>query len=572
MRQTIDLLRAKYRVLVNYGRSDEGGWKRVSVFLLLGLSFALGTYFGIEWFLSKVVEIEPIGVVMVRRLLGLVLLFVFTILAFSNLIAAFSTLYLAEDLPTVMVGPVGHYSLYAARFIENSMTSAWMVLSFSLPFFIAMGQVMHAQPGYYAALVAVLISLAVIPTSFAVLVALLLGNLFSARRTRQVLVFLATAIFVALFVLFRNLEPERFLNPSERAPMLEVLQTLQGSDPGWLPSTWALDALWPRLAGIEGGRTHPVVLLMSFSAAGFFVVGWCFRRFHFPAFSRAQEGLDTRELIDGSRHAGKGRSLDELVAEREKKGGRHGLGRAVVSKDVRVFVRDTAQWTQMLLILALIIIYVVNFKYIRTVGDSGIITRTGLHFVNLALSGFVAVAVCVRFAFPSVSLEGRAFWMVLRSPNRVRDFLRSKWISTAVPLVILINVLVLLTNVWLDSGLLLSLTAALTVTPMAIGVAGLALGLGASYPRFKIDNAAKIATGFGGLLYMILGVFTLIAVISAAALPTMSMVRWAEHGTFPGTGRLVGSILAAVAALLLPVAAGAYSVRVGARRLERRGI
>lgn len=572
MGMTANLLRAKWRTLRNYARSSEGGTGRVVAFVVLGLAFAIGIFFGAQWFLGKVFEIEPIGVVMLRRLLGLVLLFVFSILTFSNLIAAFSTLYLAEDLPLVIAAPIRPYSLYAARFVENSVTAAWMTLSFSLPFFFALGSVMHAGVGYYAALALVLASLAVLPTALALVIALLLGNLFSARRTRQVLVFLATAIFVVLFVLFRSLEPERFLNPDERAPMLEVLQTLQGSDPIWLPSTWALDALWPHLGHGVGVRTHPELLLALAGATGFFVAGWCFRGLHFRAFSHAQEGVDTRELLGGQRRAATGRSLDELARVRERRQGRHSLGKAIVAKDLRVFVRDTAQWTQMLLILALVVIYVVNFKYIRSVGDTGIITRTGLHFINLVLSGFVAVAVCVRFVFPAVSLEGRAFWMVLRSPNRVIDFLHSKWASSTVPLVVLVNVLVLVTNVWLGAGPLLTVTAALTVTPMTIGVSGLALGLGARYPRFRVDNAAKIATGFGGVLYMILGVLTLILVVSLAGVPTMAVVRYFEHGTVPGGARLAGTVVAALAAVVLPVLAGTWAVRWGARGLEQRGV
>ncbi len=569
---TADLLRAKWRSLLNYARSDEGGVRRVLVFSLFGLGFAVGIFFGAQWFLAKVLEIEPIGVVMIRRLLGLVLLFVFSILAFSNLIAAFSTLYLSEDLGLIVAAPVPAYSMYAARFVENSATAAWMTLSFSLPFFFALGSVMDAPWAYYGALALVLAALAVIPTALALVVALLLGNLFSARRTRQVLIFLATSVFVVLFVLFRNLEPERFLNPDERAPMLDVLQTLQGTDPAWLPSTWALDTLWPALGHASGGRAHPELLLVLTGAMGFFVAGWCFRWLHFRAFSHAQEGIDTRQLFGGRTRAGRGRSLAELASRRAARRGRHGLRGAVLSKDLRVFIRDTAQWTQMLLIVALIVIYVVNFKYIRTVGDTGIITRTGLHFINLVLSGFVAVAVCVRFVFPTVSLEGRAFWMVLRSPNRVIDFLRSKWVSSTVPLVLLVNVLVLVTNVWLDAGVLLTVTAAVTVTPMTIGVAGLALGLGARYPRFKVDNAAKIASGFGGVLYMMLGVLTLIAVVSLAGVPTMAAVRFAEHGTVPSGLRLFGTVLAGLGALSIPLLGGVVAVRLGARALEEKGV
>ena len=105
---------------------------------------------------------------------------------------------------------------------------------------------------------------------------------------------------------------------------------------------------------------------------------------------------------------------------------------------------------------------------------------------------------------------------------------------------------------------------------MTIGVTGLALGLGARYPRFKIDNAAKIATGFGGVLYMMFGVLTLILVISLSGLPTMTLVRWSEHGSLPGTGRLVSAVLAGLGTVLIPLVAGVLAVRSGARRLEER--
>lgn len=565
-----ELLRAKRRVLVNYRRSDEGGWRRLAVFSILGALVWIGILLGSHWFLGKVVAIEPVGVVMLRKLLGLVLLFATSILVVSNLIAAFSTYYLADDLQLLVAKPIPPNALYAARFAENCVYAAWMPVFFVTPFFLAAGWVMSASAGYYATLLVVLAALAIFPTSISVILCLVLGVLFSARRTRQVLLFVATLVFATLFILFRSLEPERFLNPDERAPLLEVLGRLQTGDSAWLPSTWAADALWVYLGYAIETRTHPLALLITGSVAAFFAGGWVFRALYRRAFSRAQEGVEPH-------HAGaaglRGRSTDvAAVVAGWLRRDRPSLRSAMLRKDLLVFLRDTTQWSQTLLVAAIVVIYVVNFSYIRSAGEAGIISQNALHFINVALGGFVAVAVCVRFAFPSVSLEGRAFWIVLRSPNAMVDFLRSKWLSLAVPLVVLVNILVVITNLWLGSGTVRTIAAACTVTPLTIGLSGLALGLGARYPRFNIDNAAKIATGFGGVLYMFIGLFLLIAVVLAAAMPTLWLARFVEHGDLPTPGRLVLAVTLAIAAIALPLAAGRIAVALGADHLQTRAL
>lgn len=563
------LLRAKVRTILNYRRSTEGGHRRFVAFFVLGLLVWLGIGGAALWFCTKVVAIEPIGVVMLRRLLGLVLLFVLSILGVSNLIAAFSTFFLADDLPALVARPVPPYSLYAARWLENAVYASWMTVLFSAPFFVAVGISMRGPPAYFATLALVLPVLATVPTSLAVTFALVLGRLLSAQRTRQILMVLATIVFTILFVLFRRLEPERFVNPDERAPLLEVLGRIQGGEAPWLPSTWAADALWRHVSPVAESSGHPALVLVTAAAALFFVGGWTFRALFATAFSRAQEGV---ARTGAHERAGRGRSLERLVTAATARHGRGDPRAALARKDVRVFVRDTAQWTQMLLIGALVAIYVVNFSYIRTAGESGIISATGLHFINLSLGGFVAVAICVRFAFPAISLEGRAFWIVLRSPNRMIDLLRGKWWSLGVPLCTLAVVLVTVTSMWLGSGAVLTVIAALTIIPLVVGLSGLALGLGARFPRFKIDNAAKIATGFGGIVYMLSGLTILVIDVLLAVAPTLLVQRWIEHGWLPTPARMALSGVAAVLAVLLPIGAGAIAVRRGARHLEDAGL
>ena len=42
--------------------------------------------------------------------------------------------------------------------------------------------------------------------------------------------------------------------------------------------------------------------------------------------------------------------------------------------------------------------------------------RTIVSFANWGLAGFVLSAIAIRFAFPAVSLEGKAFWLLKPRP------------------------------------------------------------------------------------------------------------------------------------------------------------
>ncbi|MCA9706145.1 MAG: hypothetical protein KDK70_09880, partial [Myxococcales bacterium] len=256
------LLRAKWRTLANLRRSAHMGPARLLVLGLMGLLVWLGILGVSHWFLGKVVAVEPIGVVMLRKLVELVLLFLLSILTVSNLIAAFSTFFLAEDLPALVARPVPANALFLARYAENGLYASWMTITFSAPFFLAAGLVMDAPLAYHLTWLLVLPVLASVPTSAAVVVAMLLGRVLSARRTRQLLVLMATVVFTVLFVLFRQLEPERFVDPDQRAPLLEVLQQVQSSPSAWLPSAWASEALWARLSPVGEAAGHPLLRLL----------------------------------------------------------------------------------------------------------------------------------------------------------------------------------------------------------------------------------------------------------------------------------------------------------------------
>ncbi len=567
---SLHLLGAKARIFSNSMLHQNGGRLRIVAFSAFNLLFIIAIYGVSYWFFAQCLMVEPIGEIVIRRMLGMALLTMFSLLSFSCLVDAFSTLYLAHDLELLVSRPIPAYSLYIARWVETAVHASWMIVPFSLPIFISAGLLFDANWRYAMSLVVVYTALVVIPTSLGVSLSLILTSALSARRARLLLVIAGSIAAGIVAFIIRSLRPEQFMNPDQRAPLLEALEALHGADAPWLPSTWALSAIWPHLGYGSETRAHPILLLLATSATCFFIGGWLFRVLYPRAYSKAQEGV---RRIGERQGAGPGqkrsRSLDDLVLKTANDDRKMPFAGHLATKDRLVFARDTAQWSQVLILAAVGAIYILNFKYIRAITGTGLVPDLGLYFLNLGLTGFVCLALAVRFAFPSVSLEGPAFWLVRSSPNTVSAFLRAKARSLGIPLVLFSNLLMVTTHLFLDAARPLLIAAVITVTPAVFGLVCLGVGLGARYPRFRIDNATAIATGVGGVVFMLTGAFVLVIVVGLSIYPTATFMHCIDHGHWPRSfqsGFL--ATLSLFAAIVFPLLVGAWSLRSGARHLE----
>jgi ABC-2 type transport system permease protein len=181
----------------------------------------------------------------------------------------------------------------------------------------------------------------------------------------------------------------------------------------------------------------------------------------------------------------------------------------------------------------------------------------------------VSVALAARFVYPVVSLEGPAFWLVRSSPNTMLSFLDAKAATWALWLPVFANLLVVTTHVFLDTDPLLSVLSLLTISPLVVGVVWLGVGLGARHPRFKADSAAAIATGLGGVLFMLTGTAVLLVTVLGSTVPTVAVLRFIRRGHDLSPGFIALSIGCAVVAVTVPLIAGRIAMRIGARHLEK---
>lgn len=568
----IRLLWPKWRTVRN-GSQKPGERLKTWFLLILGIGFGFVIFLAAHYILAYIkdlyvgpgLELQELRFEINRRLLGMAVMTFFAVLIFSNIITALTTFFLSDDLELVGALPVSGDALFLARFTEMIIESSWMAVVFGTPVFLAFGAVYSAGPAYYAAIPVVLFPFLLIPAGIGVIVTMALVSAFPARRIRDILFLLAIVAAGFLFMLLRLLQPEKLVNPDAQLSVLAFVQSLQAPMKTWMPNLWATE-VFARLAQGSLGETGWMYLALLWGT-GLGVTGaaMLFSRAFYPdSFSKSQEA--TRISI--SRTSLVNRLVAGVSAPFRP------ATRQLVMKDIRVFLRDTTQWSQVFLLGALVVIYIFNFRAMplsRLPLDQFKIQNL-VSFMNIGLAGFVVSALSARFVFPMVSLEGRAFWIVKSSPMSLRGFLWSKFLIAAAPLLVIGEVLIVVTNFILEVSPVVWYAGVITIAMMTLAICGLGVGLGARFPRFTVENPAKVATSFGGVLYMIMAMTVIGLVVLLEAQPTYAYFMATFRGDPITPGQTVWIAACLTAALVILAVATLWPMRLGLRWLERMEI
>lgn len=501
-------------------QKESSLWK-ITTFCLFTSAFWVGTFIVFYRVLSYFQGIPEFGDILAKKLLSMVFLTFFSVLIFSNIITALSTFFLSRDLILIHSIPLPLKHIYFSKFTETAISSSWMLLFFGLPVWLVYGIVYHANVAYYGALVSIQLPFLVICAGIGILITMILVCILPAQRTRDILWLLSILLVAVLYILFRFSRPERLVYPDAFSTMIQYFDALKTPDSPYLPSIWATESLWSLLNGNGGNSLFFQGLLWS-NALFFLVIGaWVSNHIYYQGYSKAQETK--------SRLVSKSSLLDWVVAIWTAPF--KASTRSIIIKDVKTFFRDNTQWSQLFLLVALIVVYLYNFKAlpIQRAPMPTFYLQNILSFLNVALAGFVVAAVATRFVFPAVSIEGLSFWLIKSSPISLKRLLWSKFWTYLLPLIVLSEMLIIISNYLLKVTTFMMVLSSVTVFLMVFGITALGIGMGAMYPNFRTENISHISTGFYGLMYMIVcaGFIGLVIVLEAS--PTyiifMSKIR-----------------------------------------------
>lgn len=529
---------------------------RAGLFGGVGLAVCAALFGGAYWLTSQIAAYEEFGDYLLRLGLSWLFLTFLAFLAFSGVVTALSTFFLAEDLRLLLAAPVPARRLYFARFARTVGQASWMVLIFLAPVLLGVGAARCAPPAYYLTAILTVVPFAVIPVAAGAGSTLLLVNVFPARRARDVLMLVGLLFAAGIVLLLRFIQPERLLRVESLPDITDFFASLQSPVTPLLPSFWAGESLFASLQG--GIDVLHSGALWSTAAAFTLLLGGAQRRWHFAGYSRSQEAPKTRFT--------RLRFVDRVAAVLPLSIVR----RQLLIKDLKVFLRDVSQWLQLLPLFALVLLYLYNFRvfdFDRIPYMSGVI-RNVYAFVNLGLAGFVMATVAVRFVFPAVSCEGAAFWIIRAAPISLRDFLWSKFWIGLVPVVLFTGGLTVSANELLGIDPFFKVMTATAVVFMAFALVGLATGLGARYPRFGADPT-QAAGSFGGVAFMILAVSYILAMVVLLGWPSSVWLFSRARGVELSVAREALMAASFASAVVLSVATWLLGMRAGVRALEQ---
>jgi len=437
-----------------------------------------------HWLLTRLYSFEIIGPILIEKLLFIIFLTFLMMLVFSNVITAISTYYLSNDLHFLFSSPLRVESIFASKFFETVLQSSWAVLFFGIPVFLAYGIILKSSWFFYPLIPVFLLPFLVIPAGAGVMLTMLLIRVYPVKRIKEITLFISIALAAVLVIYFRFLQPERLANPEGFSALADYLTFLKGPSSTYLPSYWVSTLFLNTIRGKPTDMLFYFLMLLSSAGASYVFCKWVAEKIYYESWTKSLNKVSGRPV--------RFLMLEKLLGTRS-------MFNVLLLRDLRLFWRDVSQWSQIFLFLAIGVIYMFNLKSFRLQTSSTVL----ISFINLGFAGFVIAATGVRFSFPAISLEGKGFWLLKAAPYPMKTLLAEKFWTSYIPLLALGEVLVITSGILLKVNREIFFTGMFAVFLITLGLTGLAVGMGASYPKFKAKNPAEVGGSYGGIMYMV---------------------------------------------------------------------
>jgi ABC-2 type transport system permease protein len=516
--------------------------------------------------LQFVNNFPALGALLIERLFYLLFAFLLVLLLFSNLVIGYGNFFRNRETQFLTALPVSAQTIFRWKFLESTLLASWAFLFLIAPLLAAYGLTRGVPWHFYVMTVGAIALFIVLPGVAGAWVALVLAR-FLDRRSFQVLAVVVVAVLLPLLGVWLrpDILPDNPLDTRVLSNLDKLLLRTRFSEWPWLPSFWLSTSV---MRWAEGALTAAgFFLLVLLSHVLFF--GWLSFNCAGKLFYESLSVVQSRESIFGRwewfrKWRGRNRRLDFPRGPMER--GFQFLFNppsdvlALLVKDARMFWRDTAQWGQTLVLLGLLGVYIINLRHFSEQLTSPFWVHL-ICYLNLGACALNLATLTTRFVYPQFSLEGKRLWIIGLAPLGLVQVLRAKfWLASRAALLVTLSLIVLSCHM-LRMPLDRTLYLGLIIGTMTFSLTALATGLSAIFPNFREDNPAKIVSGFGGTLCLvlsflyILGSVTLLAVGSPWGWRGETSVRWIL-GSWAGFA-------------LLSLLMGWMPFRLALRRIER---
>ena len=526
----------RYRLLLLRNMLDEqiktAPWRVLTILGLLGFIW-LALYLLLEQIFTQVSRWELIAVVAIQIIFVYFFLVLAIMLAFSHAILSFGALF-GSEAGHLLAMPVRPRDVVLLKWIEGMLLSSWSFMLLGVPLMFAIARVIPVQWYFYPLFVAHFIGFVALPASLGVLAAWVVA-MWAPRRPAPTAIWCGCIILLIGIVWFTNIYQTAESGSDEWLSV--VLEHLSIAKQQLVPSTWTAKGVVAAIEQRVGESLFYLMIVVGHAVFPAWLVINLVAATWPEAYSRARRGRYRPIIRNGWFTLAISWLLFFYMPRRS---------RLILLKDLRGFARDATQWSQMVIILGLLVIYVLNLPRMPlNLDNPGM--KALIAFLNLTTVSMILATFTSRFVYPLLSLESQQLWLLGLLPTGRGAILRVKFGFALILTVLSGLCVVLLSGSVLDLPTEWLIMNAVVTVAICCGLCGLAVGLGARFPVLGQRNPARIASGFGGTLNLIasmLFVLTVMAGVGYLSLTEVRSITVMSHGLSNQSWLIVAGILA----------------------------
>lgn len=520
-RATMAQATAQFHALQQRLRANIGEGRRlmsvtISAFMA---GYVISTYLLVSRGLEYVQRLPILGPVLVERLLFLLFFFFFVMLIISNATITGMSLFRRHETGWLLSLPLPHGSIVLWKTLEGLFLSSWGLMLLSAPILGAFGKIFVAGPSFYIFSMAAVIALIAIAANISTWLLLLLLRFYKPWWWKVIAALVITAV-VWLAVQIGRAQELRLTSGDVAKNVNQILQHTSLCVHPLLPSTWVADiAIASGKEKLTARAIFYLLVLISHALAVWPVTVSLANLWFFPSWNRTLRHSESSPAQNGSvkpisfKPSGLIRLATWLRIPRHL--------RALAAKDAITFVREPSQWGQCALIFGLLLIYTSNLRNLGY-NYSDPLWSAIISYLNLTVCCLAMATLTTRFVFPQFSIEGRRFWIIGLTSFPLTQVLRQKFWLNLVAATPLTTLLVVISCVSLKLPLHRAIYFMASMATISAGLNAIALSLGALLPNFRESNTAKIVSGFGGTLCLIISFFYIISSIAILTIPAVA--------------------------------------------------
>lgn len=521
------IIKARARMLKNSFREVRSHiWVHVlaglgTLFLLVGVG-GYGFYRMFRFLLQQ----EIFGPPLMERLLAIVLLAFFSMLIFSNLIITLTTTYISRDTEFLFGYPIRFKSVFVVKLTESVFYSSWAFVLLSLPMFAAYGYAKGAPFEFYILSFIIGIPFLFIPAAIGALLTMLLSAFLPAKRARSYsigLIILGGAVSLGLV---RLMGLKSLIQRTDESNFNQLMDLLNIGSVPLLPNFWLSRGLRAASEGNWQDYLFWTWCLLITAVMFVQICLWVAPFLYYRGWTLAKEAASATHTTSGGWFFPLTDKILKVFPS---------YLRALIGKDIRTFLRDPSQWSQLVILFGLLLTYIANIRGLtkslsqleRYMENWPIF----LSYFNLGATCFVMCILTTRFIYPMLSLEGKQYWIVGLAPFPKQRLVWEKFglcLGVTLPLALTI---ILFSNYMLNVSTLLAWISLITVILQSVGLTTLAVGLSAIFPDFKQDNPARIANGLGGTINIVVSLIYIILSLMLSLFPAIRIITAVERGS-----------------------------------------